>query len=210
MDEKRINEKESIEIISRMINDTRDRLKVGDGNALLYWGTLTVVVTAIVWTAVSLTHNAAWNWLWALMGAGWMINRRAGKEQAARGYVSYTDKVCTTVWAAVGILGFVGLALCFAFQLATDASPWMLMYVYALMVVGSGAIATGAALKVRSLVAGGMFGTAYGMAILCCVFTGTEMSAAWVNPLFMLSFVLMMIVPGLEIRKKARNGHERA
>ena len=36
----KLNEKESIELIARMISDTKSRLEVGDGNILLSWGIL--------------------------------------------------------------------------------------------------------------------------------------------------------------------------
>ena len=38
MEEKTLNEKESLEIITRMIQETKNKLEVGDGNMLLLWG----------------------------------------------------------------------------------------------------------------------------------------------------------------------------
>ena len=57
MEEKKINEKESIELIARMLSDTKSRLEVGDGNILLNWGVLTVAVATVVWIAVAVTNN---------------------------------------------------------------------------------------------------------------------------------------------------------
>lgn len=112
MEEKIINEKESIELIARMISDTKSRLEVGDGNILLYWGLLTVAVATIVWCAVTITGNAAYNGLWGLLAFGWLFNYRLTKEKKSRGYRSYTDKMCSVIWTTVGVLGLCGVVMC--------------------------------------------------------------------------------------------------
>ena len=205
-----MNEKESIELIARMISATKNRFEVGDGNILLNWGILIVAIASAVWAAVAATGNPAFNGLWALTAFGWIFNRRLARKQRTRGYLSYTDRFCATVWGSVGILGAAGFVVCVAFRLATGNSPWMVLFFYALFVVGFGVISTGAALKLRSMVTGGIFSIVFGMVLLGCIFSGAALSAAWVMPGFILCFCLMMIVPGLEMRRLARKEHERA
>ena len=48
MEERKLNEKESLELITRMIRNTKHNLEIGDGNIFLFWGYLTVTSTAIV------------------------------------------------------------------------------------------------------------------------------------------------------------------
>lgn len=206
----KLNERESIELIARMISDTKSRFEIGDGNILLNWGILTVVIASAVWAAVVATRNPAFNGLWALMAFGWIFNRRQAAKQNSRGYLSYTDKVCAAIWKSVGIIGAAGVVVCTVLHLATGNSPWMVMFFYAIFVVGFGVIGSGAALKVRSMVAGGVLSVAFGMVLLGCIFSGVTLSTAWVMPGFLLCFVLMMIVPGLEMRRLARKGDERA
>lgn len=52
MEEKRINERESIEIITSMIARTKKRYSLGDGNIMLMWGYLTLCISALVWTCL--------------------------------------------------------------------------------------------------------------------------------------------------------------
>jgi len=210
MDDKRLNEKESIELIANMISNTKRRIETADGNLLLNWGILTIVTTAIVWATVWLTKSAAGNWLWALMAIGAFFNRKEAVRQRKRGYISYTDKVCSTIWTVVGILGLFCLVMCIAFHLFTGVSPWFIMFSYALIVVGFGVICSGAMLMIRSMVLGGVFSVAYGLVLACCVLTDTPITAEWLIPLFMLCFLFMMVIPGLEMRKKAKENHERA
>ena len=48
MEEKRMTESESLALITEMISRTKERY-IGDGNIMLMWGYLTVIVTALVW-----------------------------------------------------------------------------------------------------------------------------------------------------------------
>ena len=69
MEDKKITEKESLDIITAMISRTRERY-IGDGNIMLMWGYLTVGVALLVWLLLLLTRNQAWNWLWFLI---WIV-----------------------------------------------------------------------------------------------------------------------------------------
>lgn len=51
MEERKITEAESIEIITSMISRTKDRLVKGSGNILLMWGYLIVAVTALIYAS---------------------------------------------------------------------------------------------------------------------------------------------------------------
>ena len=70
MEEKRITEVQSLEIITEMIARSNVRRKLGNGNIMLLWGYLTVAVSALVWTLLLVTKNPVWNWLWFLI---WII-----------------------------------------------------------------------------------------------------------------------------------------
>ena len=38
MEDRKLSEKESLDIITQMINSSKRNMKVGSGNVLLYWG----------------------------------------------------------------------------------------------------------------------------------------------------------------------------
>lgn len=40
MEDRKLSEKESLDIITQMINSSKRNMKVGSGNVLLYWGIL--------------------------------------------------------------------------------------------------------------------------------------------------------------------------
>ncbi len=204
MEEKNLTEKESLELIARMISKSKKRLEIGDGNVFLYWGTLSVVIGIAVWVAVATTLNPAWNGLWGLMGIGALFNYKKAKEAKERGYTSYTDKVCSTIWISFGFICLAALIICTVLTLCYDKHPWFIMFITAVLGCGSGCIATGAVIEIRSLIFGGIFSSIFGCALVACLICGISVTWNITMALFILSFILMMVIPGLEMRYIAK------
>ena len=49
MEDRKLNEKESLELITQMIRNTRRNLDAGSGNMFLLWGYVCVLLTLVVW-----------------------------------------------------------------------------------------------------------------------------------------------------------------
>ena len=49
MEERKLNEKESLELITRMIQNTKDRMAENSGTPFLLWGYVTVIISLLVW-----------------------------------------------------------------------------------------------------------------------------------------------------------------
>ena len=62
MEEKILSEKESLELISKMISETKNKLERGGGNIFLLWGYLGVCVSLIVYGLLNFTQNYAVQW----------------------------------------------------------------------------------------------------------------------------------------------------
>ena len=63
MEEKKISEQESLELINQMIEQTRRDSTVGSGNTFLIWGYVCMVVSLAVFVA-AYTGPGAWGWLY--------------------------------------------------------------------------------------------------------------------------------------------------
>lgn len=59
-----MNEKESLELITRMIQNSKKNLELGSGNIFLLWGYLSLLTAVVVWLLVWQTGSMKWNWLW--------------------------------------------------------------------------------------------------------------------------------------------------
>ena len=93
MEDRKLNEKESLELITQMIRNTRRNLDAGSGNMFLLWGYVCVLLTLVVWAGVGLTQNSAWMWgFWGIPVVGYLLSyifvRRKGKPVSL-----YIDKV---------------------------------------------------------------------------------------------------------------------
>jgi hypothetical protein len=65
--DRQLNEKESLELIARMIQNTKQKMEEGSGTMFLIWGYITVIVTLLVWGIVFYTQNYYWQFLWFLL-----------------------------------------------------------------------------------------------------------------------------------------------
>ena len=204
MEDRKLTEKESLEVITSMIARTKQRY-IGDGNIMLMWGYLCVGVTALIWALLVLTHNPCWNWLWFLI---WIIGGIATpiirkKRLHENGVKSYSDAMTSRIWSAVGLSAIGATAICLAFLLVKGIDTWASMFVLALIIVPFGEIAQGIVVKEKSLVAGGAAGLCAGLFTMACIAGHVVLYATWFMPVFIISFICMMIIPGHILNRKA-------
>lgn len=205
MEEKKISEKESLEIITEMISRTKERY-IGDGNIMLMWGYLTVCVAALVWIMLVMTHNPAWNWLWFAIGiVGGILTPVLDRKQRHRtGVKSYWDSFTSQIWTTVGVSFIIATALCLGFLLIGGVDSWMTMLMLAVVTVPFAEITQGIMLREKSLRVGGWVGLVVGIITTSCIAGRVSLNAIWFMPMFIVAFAAMMIVPGHILNAKSR------
>ncbi len=205
MEEKKINERESIEIITSMIASTKAKY-LGSGNIMLMWGYLVTTISILVWALLATTHHNAWNWLWfAIPLAGCPATIVMGrKEQRVNGVITCFDKITSRMWTLFGISEIALTIVCLAFAFFGGVNSWISMLVYSLLLAPGLEIVQGLIFKENSLVCGGVAGLLIGVITICCVTGGIPLVANWYMPLFILAWVCMMIIPGHIINSKAK------
>ncbi len=207
MDDRKLTEKESIELISSMINRTKRRLCLGDGNIMLLWGYITVSLSALVWILLITTHNPAVNWLWFLIWiiGGTAMPRMLRKKRIEKGAVTYTDTISKNIWKIVSFAGIAMTFICLGFLLFGSKDCWSSMLVYALLFVGFAETAQGIIIQEKSLIWGGSAGLIAGAVTVCCIAAGVPLYVNWYLPMFMAAFIAMMIIPGHILNHKAKS-----
>ena len=206
MEEKKINEKESLAIITEMIDRTKNRLRIGDGNMLLLWGYTSLAVTALTLSVLIITEHPASNWLWFLIwiiggSASARICRRRDCDSTVRNYI---DNITSGLWSLVGSCAILITAICLIMMLAGGKDCWVAMLVFGLLIVGIAVAIQGFIIKEKSLVAGGSVGILCGSLVMCFAISGISISIWWAFPLIAVPFLLMLIVPGHILNYKAR------
>ena len=205
MEERKLTERESLEVITSMIARTKQRY-IGDGRILLMWGYLTVVLSALIWVLIGFTHNPVWNWLWFLL---WIIGGTLTpimdkKMQREKGVKNYSDTVTSRIWSTVGFSAIAATAICLVFLLVGGQDAWSMMFAIALIVVPFAEIASGIVVKENSLIIGGAIGLGAGLFTLACIAGHVVLYTSWFMPMFIIAFIAMMIVPGHILNHKAR------
>ena len=121
MEEKKLTEKESIELITAMISSTKDRY-IGNSKNMLMWGYLVVAVAIIVWIMLAITHNEEYNWLWFLIPVVGLTATvvMASKERRKNGVKTYSDRITSSMWTFVGVYELIAMLGCFCFAFSVQ------------------------------------------------------------------------------------------
>lgn len=195
MEERKLNEKESLELITRMIQNTKQNLEIGDGNTFLFWGYLTVITTIAVYLLLILTHNPISYLVFLLiLIVGVPLNHYLKRKKLPK-VKTYTDKVMEQIW---GVMGSIATLTITGFGMYYDSR---LIPPLILIILSLACYITGLLLKEKifnlSLVA---FINGINM-----LFYITENGVdSFILILFAISFLIMMIIPGHVLNYKAK------
>lgn len=188
MEDKKLNEKESLELISQMIQNTRTRVEKNGGTPFLIWGYGTVIISLLVWYMVTSTGKYEWQYLWFLLPAigfpatVW-VNRKA--ESSVKTYI---DRIVNYIWIVFGAAGFLVSCVSIIY-------PLPILFII-LLLMGMGVMLTGMVIHSKIAVIGGLLGA---LSSLGCIWVaGMDQILA-----FAPAFIFMMIIPGHMINHAA-------
>ena len=184
MEDRKLEAAESLELIGRMIENTRSRIVRNSGRPLLAWGYATILTTLVVWGAVVGFQDPRWNFLWLLLPVlGWLLMRLTRGKRTEGEARTFVDRVIGNVWFVMGLTAmFVSLLTLF--------TPIRLPILFIiLLIMGMGTAVTGLIIRFTPAVVGGT--TAIVLAPLTML-----VGNLWQPLLFIVGFVVMMIVPG--------------
>ena len=92
MEEKKLSEQESLELISQMIRSTRKNMEVGSGNQFLYWGYFTAALSVLLFLLVYYTGDARWSIGWFSMFLFWGFMLRMQRKGNSFGNYVYRPR----------------------------------------------------------------------------------------------------------------------
>ena len=103
MEEKQLEARESIELISRMIQNTRTRLERNAGRPFLIWGYTTVGISLLNYGFAITGVNSAWSLTWFLIPVigcllTWLFHERDARNRARRSTASSGWSGCRSPW----------------------------------------------------------------------------------------------------------------
>ncbi len=198
MEDVKLNERESLDLITRMISNSKKRLEIGSGNTFLVWGYITAIVAFAVSGMVYFTGNYVWCWGWFLIPLfGWPFMYVQAKKTKMQ-TVTYTDKVIDNIWSLLGIMFFICMVILVLLNQMNVMLP------LSLILCGIGTSLTGIVIKFKWLIYAPVISFAVGTYLLGAMITNPKIINVSVFVLFGLCFVVMMIIPGHILNYKAK------
>ena len=203
MEERTLNEKESLALITQMINSSKKNMEIGQGNIMLTYGYFTTILSIVLFALISLTHDFIWSWGWMLMFVIWPIMSYRQRQRPPK-VVTYTDKVISKVWQVMGwmfIVTFLTIGI-IEFSFARHIE-FILMLPLSLIYCGIGVSITGIIIQERWMTYTPLIAFIIAIYMLTRLMIGEKATTLWYL-YFGLSFVFMMIIPGHIVNNKAR------
>jgi hypothetical protein len=192
LQERPLDEKESLELIARMIRNTQQGLERGAGFPMLIWGYATIFATLAVWIAVRLTSDYHYNFLWFLIPLIGLVGMMLQKKHPA-GVRTYLDQVIRYIWMVLGSTAFMLSVM------SITTSLWTLPILFIIiLIMGIGIVLTGLVIAFKPAIIGGIVALLIGVAHYLIPDYDMKMLT------FALAFVVMYIIPGHILNDRAR------
>lgn len=192
MEDKVLTEKESLDLISQMIRNTRSRLEDNSGIPFLIWGYTTVIVAVIVWSLVTTSGNYLWHWLWFAIpvfgGTLWLLHNKKQLNNRSR-VITFVDRAISHVWMVFGIASFMISIISFL--------TYIPILFIVLLTMGMATAITGLIIRFKPIIFSGFIGILFSP--LCVIVRDTSSIL-----IFAAVFVLMMVIPGHMLNYKAK------
>ena len=196
MENNKLSEAQSLELITSMIQDSRSRLARTSGTPFLIWGYTTVAVSLFNALALYLGWSHAWAWSWFTIPViGWLGMMLLFKQEpSARNYI---DRIVSMIWVVIGL----SFAWLFVGAVVFGCSISFLTVV----VMGIGTVLTGCVIKHRTTAICGWAAMCASLIFPIVYFiiaksgSASAISEVWIWGeliVFALIFLVMMVIPG--------------
>lgn len=181
----------SFQIINDAIEKSRKDFEKDAGSPMIFWGSVVLVFSIVVWIMLTQTGNPQWNFLWfGIPVIGSVLYSILFKGMCKSGGKSFISRSVGQIWIAYGIFATV-LSAVFAF-----VQPQLTGYL-TISLLGFSAVMTGQILKNNYIRVGG-FLTGLGCTIALFYFQNNF------APLCVAAAsILNLIVPGIMMNKDA-------
>lgn len=183
MEQQQFSAEQSLALIRQMIEQTRARLEEQVGRHFVLMGYTTVIVALAVWLGLEATHNPAWNYLWFLIMAVYLVHGvRSGWFKPAQGTRSQLDRIMGYVWLTIGLASLM-------LTLVAMLKPIPILFLI-LVIMGIGTAVSGLMARFRPFTVAG-FLTILVLAPATLWIEGLDRIL-----LFAAAFVVLMVIPG--------------
>lgn len=211
MEKQKLDAQESIELITRMIRNTRQRLERHSGRPFLVWGYTTIAISLLNYTLNIVGAAPEWSLTWFLIPVSGFVLMRLFPEKKGSEPRTEIDRIVNALW----IVCTLALIPIFILSLFHGLNYRPSLFALITLVMSIGTVATGRIVRSKIYTVAGLLGMA-----------GTAVIALWdfylkqlPDPLridshmlnneiliFAAIFLVMMVIPGHIINYRTRHG----
>jgi len=192
MEDKILNEKESLELISKMIRNSQQKIKQGNGLTFLIFGYTTLAISLLVYYLLKTTENNWYNLVWLGIPVIGFILLYFFKKDKPKYAKTYIDRVVNNVWTVIGSAVFL-----VSFTAGFVRIPVLPILI---LLLGIATAITGLVIKFRPVVIGGVLGII--SFVLPFVMFGYEQVL-----IYGICVFVMMVIPGHILNYKGRKAN---
>ena len=192
MEDKILNEKESLELISKMIRNSQQKIKQGNGLTFLIFGYTTLAISLLVYYFLKTTQNNWYNLVWLGIPVIGFILLYFFKKDKPKYAKTYIDRVVNNVWTVIGSAVFL-----VSFTAGFVRIPVLPILI---LLLGIATAITGLVIKFRPVVIGGVLGII--SFVLPFVMFGYEQVL-----IYGICVFVMMVIPGHILNYKGRKAN---
>ena len=195
MEEKQLDARESIELITRMIRNTRQRLERNAGRPFLVWGYTTVAISLLNYALNIAGADPAWSLTWFLIPLLGVVLMRLFPTRKSTEPRTEIDRIVNALW----------LIPIFILALFHGHSYRPSLFALITLVMSIGTASTGLIVRSKVYTVAGLLGMAGTAALALWDFTLKQLARTQEVDCFMLNneilifaaiFVVMMVIPG--------------
>lgn len=210
MEEKKLDAQESIELITRMIRNTRQRLERHSGRPFLIWGYTTVAVSLLNYSLNIAGADPAWSLSWFLIPVLGILLMRLFPEKKSSEPRTEIDRIVNALW----IVCSLALVPIFLFSFLHGLSYRPSLFALITLVMAIGTAATGLIVRSKVYTVAGFLAMAGTAAIALWDFylkqlpDPQQIDCRMLNNeilIFAAIFVVMMVIPGHIINRRSRH-----
>lgn len=207
MEEKSLNEQESLELITRMINQTKKESAAGSGDTYLVWGYLCTFISLAVFALSFISRDGRWAWLYiAIPLVGFILTGIMARfiSKKYNGPKTYQATSISSIWGCLAAVYAVYTVICFASW--SNPYCWSGMFLLGLLLPGLGSACTGVILKEKAIIFCGGLGASSGLLFLPQLCKGGGFPLVW-TILMAIAMVLSLVIPGHILNYKAKKAN---
>ena len=210
MEEKKLDAQESIELITRMIRNTRQRLERHSGRPFLIWGYTTVAVSLLNYSLNIAGADPAWSLSWFLIPVLGILLMRLFPEKKSSEPRTEIDRIVNSLW----IVCSLSLVPIFLFSFLHGLSYRPSLFALITLVMAIGTAATGLIVRSKVYTVAGFLAMAGSVLFALHDFRLGRLAqtvgidAVRLNNeilIFAAIFVVMMVIPGHIINRRSRH-----